>query len=69
MACMLVSVTSDQTAREDDDLGQAGTQVRQVFNDAQRAQLVEQVAGSLLGGVHTDAASRFRLLEVCRCRP
>lgn len=37
---------------EDDDFGQAGTMVRDVWNDAERARFVEQVAGSLLGGVH-----------------
>jgi catalase len=37
---------------EDDDFGQAGTLVREVFNEAQRKEFVDQVAGSLLGGVH-----------------
>jgi catalase len=37
---------------EDDDFGQAGTLVREVFDDAQRDKLIAQVAGSLLGGVH-----------------
>jgi catalase len=32
---------------EDDDFSQAGTLVRDVFNDAQRDQLVETVAGAL----------------------
>ena len=36
---------------EDDDFGQAGTLVRKVFDDAQRDRFVDQVAGSLLGGV------------------
>ena len=38
---------------EDDDFSQPGTLVREVFDDAQRARLVEQVAGSLLGGVRS----------------
>jgi catalase len=42
---------------EDDDFGQPGTLVRKVFSDAQRDRLVDQVAGSLLGGV------RARVLE------
>ena len=37
---------------EDNDFGQAGVLVRDVFNDAQRSEFVDQVAGSLLGGVH-----------------
>jgi catalase len=37
---------------EDDDFGQPGTLVRKVWNEAQRDQFVDQVAGSLLGGVH-----------------
>jgi len=36
---------------EDDDFGQAGTLVRDVWNDAQRAEFVDTVAGHLLGGV------------------
>ncbi len=43
---------------EDDDFGQAGTLVRKVFNDAQRDKLVEQVAGSLLGGVRSPVLER-----------
>ncbi len=43
---------------EDDDFGQPGTLVRQVFNDAQRAALVDQVAGSLLGGVRSPVLER-----------
>lgn len=43
---------------EDDDFGQAGTLVREVFNDAQRAALVDQVAGSLLGGVRGPVLER-----------
>ena len=42
----------------DDDYSQAGTLVRDVFDDAQREQLVETVAGSLLGGVREPVLSR-----------
>ena len=43
---------------EDDDFGQPGTLVRKVWNDAQRDQFVDQVAGSLLGGVHGGVLDR-----------
>jgi catalase len=43
---------------EDDDFGQAGILVREVWNDAQRAQFVDQVAGSLLGGVRSPVLER-----------
>lgn len=43
---------------EDDDFGQAGTMVREVFNDEERTKLVEQVAGSLLGGVRSPVLER-----------
>jgi len=43
---------------DDDDFGQPGTLVREVFNDDQRAKLVEQVAGSLLGGVRSPVLER-----------
>jgi catalase len=43
---------------EDDDFGQAGTMVRDVWNDAQRTQFVEQVAGSLLAGVRSPVLER-----------
>lgn len=43
---------------EDDDFGQAGTLVREVFNDAQRDQLVETVAGALRGGVRSPVLER-----------
>ena len=43
---------------EDDDFGQAGTLVREVWNDAQRTQFVDQVAGSLLGGVRSPVLER-----------
>ncbi len=52
-------VRSAYTLRaEDDDFGQAGTLVRKVFNDAQRDALVDQVAGSLLGGVRSPVLER-----------
>jgi catalase len=44
--------------KEDDDFSQPGILVRKVWNDAQRAQFVDQVAGSLLGGVHEPVLSR-----------
>jgi catalase len=34
---------------DDDDFGQAGTLVREVFNDAQREAFVDTVAGALSG--------------------
>jgi len=43
---------------EDDDFGQPGTLVREVFDDAQRSALVDQVAGSLLGGVRSPVLER-----------
>src|SRR3546814_14352072 len=43
---------------EDDDFGQAGPQVRDVFDDAQRDPLVEPVAGSLHGGVRSPVLER-----------
>jgi len=43
---------------EDDDFSQAGTLVREVFNDAQREQLVDTVAGALLGGVREPVLRR-----------
>ncbi len=43
---------------QDDDFGQAGTLVRKVFDDAQRAALVDQVAGSLKGGVRSPVLER-----------
>ena len=43
---------------EDDDFTQPGILVREVFNDAQRAALVDQVAGSLLGGVREPVLER-----------
>jgi catalase len=43
---------------EDDDFGQAGTLVRDVFDDEQRDRLVETVSGSLLNGVHGEVLER-----------
>lgn len=43
---------------EDDDFGQPGTLVREVYNDEQRSRLVETVAGSLLGGVRSPVLER-----------
>ncbi|WP_347262485.1 catalase [Rudaea sp.] len=43
---------------EDDDFTQPGILVREVFNDAQRDALVDQVAGSLLGGVRSPVLER-----------
>jgi catalase len=43
---------------DDDDFSQPGILVRKVWNDAQRQQFVDQVAGSLLGGVHEPVLSR-----------
>jgi catalase len=42
----------------DDDFGQAGTLVRDVFDDAQRTRLVETVVGSLLAGVRSPVLER-----------
>ncbi len=39
---------------EDDDFGQAGTLVREVWDDAARERFVDTVAGHLLGGVTGD---------------
>jgi len=43
---------------EDDDFGQPGTLVREVFSDAERAGLVETVAGSLIGAVREPVLGR-----------
>src|SRR5690554_5473429 len=43
---------------EDDDFTQPGTLVREVFNDGERDRLVDQVAGSLLGGVRSPVLER-----------
>jgi catalase len=52
-------VRSAYTLRgDDDDFTQAGILVRKVFDDAQRDQLVDQVAGSLLGGVRSPVLER-----------
>jgi catalase len=43
---------------EDDDWGQAGTLVRQVMNDAERARLVSNIVGHLLDGVTEPVLER-----------
>ncbi len=43
---------------EDDDFGQAGTLVREVWDDAQRSGAVETISGGLLGGVTGDVLER-----------
>jgi catalase len=43
---------------EDEDFGQAGTLVRDVWDAAQRAEFVENVTGHLLGGVTGDVLER-----------
>jgi len=43
---------------EDDDFTQPGVLVREVFNDDQRAQLVDQVSGALLAGVRSPVLER-----------
>lgn len=47
-----------QLHAEDDDFGQAGTLVREVFTDDQRNQLVDTVAGGLLSGVRSPVLER-----------
>jgi catalase len=43
---------------DDDDFSQPGTLVREVMDDAQRDALVEQVSGSLLGGLNKEVLDR-----------
>ncbi|MEJ7634191.1 catalase [Aeromicrobium sp.] len=43
---------------DDDDFSQAGTLVREVWDDAQREEFVQTVAGHLLGGVEGDVLER-----------
>ncbi len=44
---------------QDDDFSQAGTMVREVFDDAQREQFVQTVVGGhLKGGVHGEVLER-----------
>jgi catalase len=43
---------------QDDDFGQAGTLVREVWSDAQRAEFVDNVSTHLLGGVTGDVLER-----------
>ncbi len=52
-------VRSAYTLRQDDDdFSQPGILVREVFNEEQRSKLVDQVAGSLLGGVREPVLGR-----------
>src|SRR5690606_20705928 len=52
-------VRSAYTLRaDDDDFTQPGILVRDVFNDEQRAKLIDQVSGSLLGGVRGEVLER-----------
>ena len=44
--------------RDDDDFSQAGTMVRQVFDDAARDRFVGNVAGHILGGVNEETLPR-----------
>ncbi|MDX3908058.1 MAG: catalase [Pigmentiphaga sp.] len=44
--------------KDDDDFGQAGTLVRDVFDDAQRERLVETVVGTLRSGVRSPVLER-----------
>jgi len=54
-------VRSAYTLRaEDDDFTQPGILVRKVFDAAQRAALIDQVAGSLLGGVRSPVLERWQ---------
>ncbi len=50
--------SASELRAEDDDFGQAGTLVREVWNDEQREEFVQNVAGHLLGGVHGDVLQR-----------
>src|SRR3546814_17697070 len=55
-------VRNAYTLRKDDDaFSQPGDQVRQRFDDDQRAKLVDQVSGHLLGGVRGQGRARARL--------
>jgi len=50
--------SASQLHAEDDDFGQAGTLVREVWNDEQRAEFVDNVSGHLLGGVKGEVLER-----------
>ncbi|HET7474770.1 MAG TPA: catalase [Dermatophilaceae bacterium] len=50
--------TAYELHAEDDDFGQPGTLVREVWTDEQRAEFVKTVAGHLLGGVHGEVLER-----------
>ena len=43
---------------QDDDWGQAGTLVREVFDDGERERLVDNVVGHLLNGVSEPVLQR-----------
>jgi catalase len=43
---------------DDDDFGQAGTLVREVWDDAARERFVSNVAGHILGGVKPETLPR-----------
>ena len=50
--------TAYELRADDDDWSQAGTLVREVWDDAQRDRFVHTVAGHLLGGVTGDVLER-----------
>nr|WP_280528373.1 catalase-related domain-containing protein [Acetobacter okinawensis] len=53
-------VRSAYTLRaDDDDFGQAGTLVREVFDEAQRERLVETLAGQYRSLHHDQIKTRF----------
>ena len=46
--------------QDDDDFGQPGTLIREVFNDAQRARFVQTVAGALEGVAEPVLSNAFQ---------
>ena len=50
--------TAYELRPDDDDFSQAGTLVREVWDDAQRGRFVHTVAGHLLNGVKGDVLER-----------
>ncbi len=50
--------TAYELRPDDGDFNQAGTLVREVWNDAQREEFVQTVAGHLLGGVHGEVLEK-----------
>ena len=50
--------TAYELRAEDDDFGQAGTMVREVFDDEMRERFVGNVAGHILGGVSDEILPR-----------